>query len=242
MPEIRVFPDTRALSRGAAELFVFHSHRALERSGRFAVALSGGSSPLPVFEMLASEPLWRAVPWDRTHVFWGDDRAVGPDHEHSNYRPARDLLLSRVPIPGDHVHRIRGELGAQDAAVAYRQELARFFEDAVPAFDLMLQGLGPDGHTASLFPGSHALDSREWVEPVPAPDMEPRVERVTMTLPLLAAAKNVIVLATGVSKAPVLKNIFSAASESEKYPVARLFSGDVLWLTDQPTHALATEG
>ncbi len=229
------FRDADALNLAAASFFVSQSHAALDRSGNFCVVLSGGTTPRGLFRLLATDKFWRAVPWDRTHVFWADERMVAPDHEWSNFRMAHELLLSKVPIPENNIHRIHGENGAKDAAREYRQELDSLFgTEAMPEMDLDLLGIGTDGHVASLFAGSPALNSNETIEPViisPAMDTPtPAVDRVTMTLPCLNAARTVLFLVTGTDKAKALKEV---SENKESIPAARIRAGQTLWYVDQ---------
>lgn len=234
MAEFHVFADVEAQSRAAADLMVGLSHRALEARGRFTLALCGGSGPVRIMELLAGEPWRRCIPWDRTVVFWGDDRAVPPDHEHSNFHQASKLLLFRLPLAEANVVRIRGELGAMDAARELRLDLAECFGEAgPPRFDLMLLGMGRDGHTASLFPGRPELDSTAWVEPVPAPDMEPRVDRVTMTLPVLDAARTALFLVSGPDKRALVGEIMTDPTAPARYPAARVNAERTLWYLDE---------
>lgn len=234
MAEFQVFADVEAQSRAAASLIVGLSHRALEARGRFTLALSGGSGPVRLMELLAREPCRGAIPWDRTLVFWGDDRAVGPEHELSNFRLARELLLSRVPVPEANLVRIRGELGAEDAARELRLDLVECFgESSPPRFDLVLLGMGRDGHTASLFPGRPELDSVAWVEPVPAPDMEPRAERVTMTLPVFNAARTALFLVAGQDKRALVGQIRHDPTAPARFPAACVAAERTLWYLDE---------
>lgn len=221
----------------ASELFV-QAMAAVGNGGVFSVALSGGSTPRGLFALLASDPKWRAaVPWERTHFFWGDERYVAPDHPDSNFKMANDVLLSQVPVPDANVHRVRTELpSAAEAAADYEREVRTFFslaEGELPRFDLVLLGLGPEGHTASLFPGTRALTETQhlvvsnWVGKLDA-------ERITLTAPVLNNARCVMFLATGDEKAPVLKAIFEGPYEPEQLP-AQLISptnGRLLWLLD----------
>ncbi|MUM78557.1 6-phosphogluconolactonase [Pseudodesulfovibrio sp. F-1] len=233
MPEFLVFADVEAQSRAAADLLVSLSHRALEARGRFTLALSGGAGPARLMQLLATEPWRGSIPWDRAVVFWGDERAVPPDHEWSNYRQANDLLLSRVPVDRANVVRIRGELGAGEAARELRRDLARCFgEVAWPCFDLALLGMGLDGHTASLFPGRYELDSSDWVEAVSAPDAEPRVDRVTLTLPVLNAARTALFLVSGRDKRSLVTEIMNDPA-SGSHPAARVDAGRTLWYLDE---------
>ncbi len=231
MGQIEIFEDAEALSRAAASFFVQASHRALERVGRFSVALSGGSGPKRMFELLATDEYWRAVPWDRTHLFWGDDRAVGPEHELSNYLLAQEAFIHAVPIPEDNVHRIKGELGAQTAAEDYARELMNFFGgETAPSFDLALQGMGGDGHTASLFPGDDALTATNYVAPVFDPPAAPHVDRVTLTYPAFAGSHTALFLVAGPAKRDVLASVLGG---DEQYPAARFRAHQVLWFLDK---------
>jgi 6-phosphogluconolactonase len=172
------------------------------------VALAGGSTPKATYERVAG----LGVDWSSTGFWFGDDRAVPPDHEHSNYRMAREALLDHVE-PGA-VHRIEGELGYEEAADEYERELREAFGDDPPALDLILLGLGPDAHTASLFPGDAALGERErWAVGVETPGMAPLVPRVTLTLPALNAGREVVFLVAGEDKADAVARAFSGAPD-----------------------------
>jgi len=243
MAEFHVFADVEAQSRAAARLIVALSHRALEARGRFTLALCGGSGPVRLMELLAGEPWRGSIPWDRVVVFWGDDRAVPPDHEWSNYRQADELLLSRVPVAPANVVRIRGELGAADAARELRLDLAECFgETGPPRFDLVLLGLGRDGHTASLFPARPEVDSAAWVEAVSAPDMEPRVDRVTMTLPVLSAARAALFLVSGPDKRPLVREMMTDPAAALCHPAARVAAERTLWYLDEAAAGQPAEG
>ncbi|WP_147818934.1 6-phosphogluconolactonase [Salidesulfovibrio onnuriiensis] len=231
MGQVTIFEDAEALSHAAASFFVQASHRALERNGHFSVALSGGPTPKRFYELLADERYWRAVPWDRTHLFWGDDRAVGPEHEHSNYRLAHEAFIRHVPLPEANVHRVRGELGAAAAAEDYSQELVNFFGgDTPPAMDLAIMGIGDDGHTASLFSGSEALAATDYVMPVFDPPAAPRVDRVTLTFPAFAAAHTALFLVTEENKRDVLAGVLNG---DPQYPASRFQAQRVIWYAGQ---------
>jgi 6-phosphogluconolactonase len=175
------------------------------------IALSGGSTPRAAHERVAGLEL----DWTRTELWFGDDRAVPPDHEHSNYAMAKASLLDRIDAPRPRVHRIQGELGHQPAAGAYEAELRETFgSDAPPRIDLLLLGLGPDAHCASLFPGDAALGERErWVVGVDTPGMPPLLSRVTFTLPVLNAAREVVFLIAGEDKAEAVVRAFGDAPD-----------------------------
>lgn len=234
MADFHVFADTEDLSREAARLIIARAHRALELRGRFTIALSGGSTPKRLFEILAEPDNAKAMPWDRTLFFWGDDRAVPPDHEHSNYRLALEAMLSKVPVPEENVLRIKGELGAEAAAEDMRRELVNVFGDeGYPRFDIALQGMGTDGHTASLFPGTPALDADGWVVPVIDPPANPGVDRVTLTMPALNAARVALFLAAGEGKRQLIHEIMNDPTAQERYPAARVKAERTIWYLDQ---------
>ncbi len=236
--EVRVVDGPAALARAAAEEWRV---RALATaSGRFAVALAGGSTPRALYALLADPraPYREALPWARTHVFFGDERTVPPDHPESNYGTAREALLARVPIPPENVHRIRGEEDPVAAARSYEDDLRAFF-GRPPRFDLVLLGLGADGHTASLFPGSPALEEPRLVAAPFVPALGAR--RITLTLPALDAASRVVFLVSGATKAPAVALILSGGPGSEALPAARVrpLDGTVLWLVDRAAAGLS---
>lgn len=234
MTDYHVFTDIEELSRAAARLLKDHARQAVDERGRFTLALSGGSTPRRLFDILARDPYRLDVPWDRTLIFWGDDRAVPPDHEHSNYRLAHDTLLAHVPVPDNNIIRIRGELGAVGASTVLRGQLAGVFgENALPRLDFLIQGIGPDGHTASLFPGTEALDSTDWVVPVLSPPATPDVDRVTLTLPVLNNARTALFLVAGANKRPLLHEIMTDPTAPDRYPAARLEAAQTLWYVDK---------
>jgi len=234
MANFMIFDTLDELSFNAAETFIELASEAVDRHGRFVLALSGGSTPRRMFELLAESKNMNRILWDRTFIFWGDDRAVPPDHEWSNYRMAREALLSRVSIPDANVYRILGERGAEQAALIMQGDLVRVFgEDPLPQFDLVLQGMGSDGHTASLFPGTEALDATGWVVPVINPPANPAVDRVTMTFPLLNNARTALFLVAGKDKKAVMDEILNDPTADERYPAARINAQATLWYLDK---------
>lgn len=227
-PELAVLPDKEALSHAAAQRFVALADRYTS-TGAFGVALSGGSTPRPLYERLAAPPYRDQVSWPQVHLFWGDERCVPPDHAESNYRMACETLLDHVEIPAENIHRVRGELDPARAAQEYRSELERVL-GASPGFDLILLGMGDDGHTASLFPGSPALQENERAAvAVYAPHLDSW--RVTLTLPVLNRARHVLFLVSGADKAPALARIRAG----EPLPAARVCPGQgtLTWLIDE---------
>ena len=208
--KVECFSDRGEMVHVEAERVVAQARHAIAHRGRFLVTLSGGSTPRPLYELLAS-PLFAArIDWPRVHVFWGDERCVPPDQPESNYRMAREALLDHVPLPPANVHRIRGEDEPAEAAAAYEEVLGAFFgspeRSPKVGFDLVLLGMGADGHTASLFPGSAAArEARRWAVASPGP--QPGSWRVSLTPVLLNAAENVTFLVSGPDKAERLKDV-----------------------------------
>lgn len=237
--ETIVCADIAELARRAAEEWFGACRDAVERSGRFAVALSGGTTPRSLFELLAGANFRGKLPWDRIHFFWGDERAVAADHPDSNYRMAREALLARVPAREENIHRVETERGAEKAAAAYEATLRQVFAldaGACPRFDLILLGLGDDGHTASLFPGSAALSEEKRL--VVANYVEKlNTERVTMTFPVLNRAANVVFLVSGAAKAKPVRDILRAGVP---LPAGRVIplDGRLLWMLDRDAAAL----
>ena len=234
-PEVEVFTDPHALVSVAAERVVRAAEAAVERRGRFTIALSGGRPPRPLYELLGG-PLRDRVPWERTEIYFGDERCVPPSHPESNFAAARHALLGYVPLA--RVHRIEGELPPERAAANYDATLrAAFPDDLAPTFDVVLLGVGPDGHTASLFPGGAALDVRDrWAVAVPTPTtVAPHVPRVTVTLPPLERAREVWFLATGADKRDVLRRVLDG--DGAGLPAARVHGAlRTTWLIDRAAH------
>lgn len=234
-PSVRVFPDLDALSATAAAAVADLINRAVGATGRCALALSGGSTPRTLYERLASQ--WRArIPWGALHLFWGDERYVPHGDVHSNYRMAKEALLDHVPCPADHVHPMPTDLANPEAAArAYEATLRHYFAGGPPRFDLVLLGLGEEGHTASLFPRSPALAERtRWTVAVTAPIDPPM--RLTLTLPALTRAAVIYFVVAGSKKAHALSQVLSPTADPNVYPAAavRPDTGAVTWWVDQP--------
>jgi 6-phosphogluconolactonase len=237
--EIRVVADAAALSRAAAEELTRVIHEAVEARGRATIALAGGSTPRALYEQVAQEPMRSRIPWARVHLFWGDERCVPPDQPESNFHMTHETLLARVPIPASNIHRIPVEHGDPDAtAQAYERALREHFRlanGAWPAFDLILLGLGADGHTASLFPGTPA--ARETARlAVATRGGEPNVARVTLTLPVLNHARRVAWLISGAAKAPIVRRVLEGgAAEADGLPAQSVqpLEGTAVWLLDR---------
>ncbi len=230
-PAVEVFPDPEALARRAADVLL-EAVRATY--GRCAIALSGGSTPKRLYEMLAQTPYRETFPWQRVHLFWGDERFVPPTDPRSNFRMAREALLSCVPIPTANVHPIPTEGEApEEAAREYERTLKSFYgaerlDPKRPLFDVTLLGLGEDGHIASLFPGTKALSERErWVVEVTDGASEPRI---SLTYPALESSRSVLFLVAGAGKQAILTRVLRG---DQSFPAARLRPvGSLLWLAD----------
>ncbi|MBA2683623.1 MAG: 6-phosphogluconolactonase [Gemmatimonadaceae bacterium] len=230
-----------ALAAASAERFIAAAEKAIATRGRFVVALSGGSSPRATYERLAREPLAHRVDWSRVHVVWGDERCVTPADPSSNYKMAYDSLLDRVPLPTANIHRIRGEEAPERAAESYEAALRNLLETPTgppssnPArrIDLVLLGLGDNGHTASLFPEGPALDDvSRWVVAAHVNAIPPW--RVTMTLPLLNAAAELLFIVAGKDKAAMLNRVRCGPPHPRELPAQLIAptSGRVHWLVD----------
>jgi 6-phosphogluconolactonase len=235
--EIRVLTTPQELFEAAAEEVVRAAKEAVAQRGRFTIALPGGSTPKSLFNLLATNAR-TVMPWDRTFFFWGDERHVPPTDPDSNYKMAEETMLSKVPVAAGNVFRIPAENpDAAAAAEAYERTLRKFFQlepGQVPVFDLILLGMGPDGHTASLFPGSAGLHEKtrlvlaNWVDKL-------KTSRLTLTLPVLNAAHCVAFLVSGTDKAAILKTVLEENAPPEQYPskLIRPSNGKLIWLVDR---------
>lgn len=232
--EIRVLGTPAQLFEAAAAEFGAQASQAVAARGRFTVALSGGSTPRALYSLLATRT---DIPWDRICFFWGDERHVPPDHPDSNYRMVQEALLSKVPAPAENIFRVHSEnKDAHVAARQYEEVLQKFFQlppGQFPRFDLILLGIGPDGHTASLFPGSAGLRENQhlvianWVQKFNS-------FRITFTLPVLDAAACLIFLASGPDKAPILREILENPAAGLPSQQVRPWNGRLLWMIDAP--------
>lgn len=234
-PEIHIFKNLEELSRTAAYLFVEQAIEAIAERRRFLVALNGGGTPARLFQLLAAEFAGR-VEWSRVHIFWGDERCVAPDNPGSSYGQAQELLLSQVPIPEANVHRITGELGPAQAAKEYTLVLQEFASPplAWPRFDLVYLGMGEDGHTASLFPGSQ-VNVSEPALPVTAQYQDRPADRVTLTPLVFNSARLIAFMVTGEKKAKPLAEVLNGKQDPELYPAQRIHpsEGRLIWLVDE---------
>jgi len=242
--KLQIAADAVALARAAAAIYVDTANRAVKQKGRVAVALSGGSTPKALYSLLTVDPELRArVPWRQIYFFFGDERHVPADHSDSNFRTAHEAMLSKIPIASSQVFRVKGEYAdAGKAAAEYEQALRDFFhlsEGQLPRFDLVMLGMGPDGHTASLFPGTKALQEKHklvtsnWVGKF-------YTHRITMTVPVLNQAALVMFMAHGPDKAQPLKAVLEGPYEPEQLPsqMIRPQNGTLLWLVDESAAGL----
>jgi 6-phosphogluconolactonase len=233
---IRVFADLDALSQGAASEFVRAFQTvALERR-RFLVALNGGSTPVKLYHLLSAPPYRAQIDWAKVEVFWGDERCVPPDDPQNNYRQATDVLLGKVAVPQENLHRIRSELQPQAAADGYAIELERYASQPLgwPRFDLVLLGLGQDGHTASLFPDSE-VDADRPTLAVSGHYQDRPAWRVTLTPPVFNSATRIVFLVSGSEKAGIVADVLSGEYRPGSLPAQRICpsDGDVIWMLDR---------
>ncbi|MGC9356855.1 MAG: 6-phosphogluconolactonase [Anaerolineae bacterium] len=233
--EVRIYSDEASLAQAVAQHVVTLAVEAIASHKVFTLALTGGSTPRLAYEVLATPRFAQRVDWSRVHLFWGDERCVPPDHERSNYRMAREALVEHLDIPAEQVHRMRGEIRPEDAASEYASQLEAVFGDvSVPRFDLVLLGLGEDGHVASLFPGTGALEETErWV----VAHYVAKVEewRLTLTPPVLNAAENVAFLVSGERKREILREVLEGPYRPEVLPAQLVHpvEGRLRWFVDR---------
>jgi 6-phosphogluconolactonase len=239
-PHLTIAADRNDLNHKAAELWVQSASQAIASSGRFSIALSGGSTPKSLYELLATPEWSKRVDWARVHIFWGDERYVPPDHPDSNYGMTNRALLSKVPVPKQNIHPVPTLLNdPSQTARAYEQELRTFFgNEGTPQFDFMLLGLGENGHTASLFPHTPVLHERKLLVASSYVD-EVKAWRITLTLPVINHARLIVFLASGSGKATVLREVLDGPRDPERLP-AQLVSADagsLRWLVDKDAAA-----
>lgn len=241
----RIFPDIDALNAAAAARWVGIAQAAIEARGICHVVLAGGSTPRALYEMLAG-PTWRGhIDWSRTQIWFGDERPVPPEHPDSNYRMAREAMLAQLAVPPDNIHRIEAERDPVSAARDYAARIAELLHPPhgyPPRFDLVLLGLGPDGHIASLFPGTPLLDEKSaWVGACEVSQLG--VWRISMTLPVLDAARHLLLLTAGEGKAAIVHELVSGdVTGRVRYPVELLRpAGEFEWLLDRAAAGSAAD-
>jgi len=241
MMSVKIFSTSMEMMEAAAKGFTARAAEAVSARGRFTAALSGGKTPVALYTLLAKAPFVSQIPWSHVHLFWGDERCVPPDHGDSNYRMTREFLLDHVPIPPANVHRMQGDMDPVEAAARYEKQLRDFFAphgEALPVFDFILLGLGEDGHTASLFPGTRAIrESSRWV--VGHHVDAHKGWRITLTPSVINAARTVVFIAAGAGKAAVLKEILEGPFRPDTLPaqIVKPAGGTLLWMLDREAAA-----
>jgi 6-phosphogluconolactonase len=237
---LQVFPNGQPFFKAVADFIIRIANKSIKENGKFVVALSGGNTPNQLYSLLSSETYRKQIPWKKTFVFWGDERCVGLHDKLNNAHVAVSLLLDKVHIPPLNIFPIPVNLSPKEAAIQYEQTIKSFFGNAVPAFDLILLGLGENAHTASLFPATGILkEQNHLVKEVYVE--EQKMFRISMTAPLMNLAHNIAFLLTGKSKAEVLKTVFTSAYQPNKYPAQLIkpINGELFWLADEDAASLA---
>jgi 6-phosphogluconolactonase len=231
MTNLHIFHDQAALIQGAADYILQHIQTAIAERGKCSLVLAGGSTPRPVYELLATDAYANEIDWSSVFVFFGDERTVPPDHNDSNYRMAKEALFDHVPIPNEQIFRLRGEVNPHQAAMEYDHALRQFFGLEPPAFDIVLLGMGDDGHTASLFPNTSALaEETHWVLANHVPQQD--TWRLTLTAPLINQAQHVAFIISGLKKANRLQEVIHGPHNPHTLPAQLIAATD--WLLDQP--------
>jgi 6-phosphogluconolactonase len=230
---IKVFQSYDELNKAAAEFIIAIAKKSIAARGRFTISLSGGQTPEKLYSLLAENPYREQIDWSRTFIFWGDERCVSLDDEQNNAHRAKELLLDKIDIPASNIYRIPVNLPPEEAAIQYQNEINSFFKDEIPHFDIILLGLGENGHTASLFPKTKVLN--EPVEGVRAIYVEEeKMFRVTMTAPLINQAHNILFMVTGEKKAEILEKVLCGSYVLDIYPAQLIkpTDGNLFWFID----------
>lgn len=233
MYSTKIYSDLDTLLTATADTVSVQAARAIEDHGRFTIALAGGSTPQPLYAMLTREPYVSMIDWSKVYIFFGDERCVPPDDPQSNFAMVYNTLLERVPIPPQQTFRMAGELAPTLAAERYEKAMRTVFGDELPRFDMMLLGMGEDGHTASLFPETAAIyEAKKWVVANFVPKLD--TWRITLTLPVLNNAALLLMLVAGASKAETLRAVMQGPPDTDLYPVEALqpTNGQVWWYVD----------
>ena len=241
-PELWVMPDESELARAGAEIFVRCARESVSKRGRFSVMLSGGNTPKKMLELLAGAEFLDQVSWKVTHVFWGDERLVPSDHPDSNFHMAWEALLQLTPIPPDQIHRVRTELAQAKGVAAVIDDYERQIRDFGSNFDLIYLGMGEDGHTASLFPGtSIPAEGGRLVLATKAPSQP--VNRISISPQVISNARQVSVIVSGEKKARTLQSVLEGPFDPKRYPVQWVHSrdGETLWIVDERAASLLSQ-
>lgn len=236
--------DAQALAQMAADTFQQLAEENIAQHGRFTVALSGGSTPKAMFALLANEPHRKAINWAHVYIFWGDERCVPPGHADSNYRMTHETLLAHVPVPPNNVFRMHGEQDPAQAAQEYGAQLQQFFQtDSYPRFDLVFLGMGADGHTASLFPGTTALRAQAPLIAVDNYVEKLKTYRLTLTAATINQAQTIVFLVGGADKAATLKAVLQGEYQPDLYPsqLIQPINGTLIWIVDEAASATSLE-
>jgi len=231
------------LAKEGARIFSASALACVSEKGRFAVALSGGSTPRLMHRLLAEEPCISEIPWESLEIFWVDERCVPKDHPSSNFGTAKKDFIDSVPIPESHVYPMPAESFPEKGAVEYQRIMCDFFElgqGGFPCFDVIFLGIGTDGHTASLFPNHMALEEKERLA-VSVRGGDPDVDRITVTLPVLNNARKVVFLVSGRKKAPIVKSVFEKNQVPLPAKRVRPIDGDLIWLLDREAASLLSK-
>jgi 6-phosphogluconolactonase len=233
-PEVKIYPDKNTLIRESAAYISNVIQTTINEQNKCTFVLAGGSTPKGLYKTLASHEYREKVDWRKVHLFWGDERCVRPEHPESNYRMAKETLIDHIDIPQENVHRIPAEKEPAETAREYEETINRFFGDTsqLPVFDIILLGIGEDGHTASLFPGTEALEeNKRWVTEVYVKKLN--THRITLTYPGINSGRNVIFLVAGSSKADIVRKVYRKADS--KFPAVQVIpaNGNLIYLLDK---------
>ena len=237
MQNVEIAKDQLALAEMAVEKIIILAQDSIQHRGQFTIALAGGSTPRGIYTLLATPPNRARIDWEHVYFFWGDERSVPPDDSNSNYLMAKQTLMDHVPIPIENIYRIEGELKTYIAAKRYEKSMKSFFSitnEEFPKFDLMLLGIGIDGHTASLFPETAALKEKvRWVIENYIPKLDEW--RITFSMPLINSAENIIIVVSGKGKAEIIKAVLGGNNQSSQFPIGNIqpVDGNLLWLVDK---------
>lgn len=242
-PQILTVADAEALADLTLKYFINYANRAIEKQGVFRVALSGGSTPVRFYERLSNASIHSKIQWDKVHIFWVDERCVPPSSEASNFGLATHTFLLDIPIPGENIHRVTGETeNYADAVAEYEQIIRSVFnlsEGQIPVFDLIILGMGSDGHIGSVLPNTYALfDTNDLVSAVYR--MNGDYNRITLTVPVMREARRILILVSGKNKAPIVREVFKTEPDPVKYPVHALWPvlHKIRWLIDEPASTM----
>ncbi len=236
---VKIYDDDLAVSVAAADFFVNTAVESVKEKGRFSVALSGGGSPKKLYELLATDKYRNQIPWEDVYIFWGDERFVPRDDEQNNAKMAFDVFLSHIPVPEENIFPIPIAMTPRESAAEYEKNLHTYFHNTEPSFDLVLLGLGENGHTASLFPETSVLDKKNlWVSEVYVENQ--KMYRITLTAPVINKAKNIVFIVFGENKAEIISNILQGAYRPKMWPAQLIkpVNGNLIWMLDEDAASL----